>query len=88
MGSQIIASRKGNMKRKITIVIEETGTDGGKGFNVYMSGDKERLGKIPEAEYSPAEIWGSKLFSICTSTLRACGAIKTVNGTPVAADGN
>lgn len=66
--------------RKLMIVIEETGSDGGKGFNVYMAGDKERIGKIDYDQMSPAEFWGSKLFSIVVDVIRRAGAVKTIDG--------
>ena len=66
------------MLRKVTIVIEETGEQGGKGFNVYMGGDSERLlaGIQPE-QMSIAEWWGSKLFSICCHALRQANVINS-----------
>jgi len=56
------------------IVIEETGEHGGKGFNLYLSGDKERVGKVADDQLSPAEFWGSKLFLICASAVQKTGA--------------
>lgn len=67
------------MKRRIEIVIEETGEENGKGFNVYLSGDKERIGKVKEDDMSPAEFWGSKLFLICTNALKQSGAVAKVH---------
>lgn len=73
-------------KRRLMIVIEETGADGGKGFNLYLSGDKERLGTISPDNYSPAEFWASKLFTICCDAVTLAGSVKTVNGVPVPSD--
>lgn len=69
--------------RKIMIVIEETGTDGGQGFNVYLLGDKERFGDktLKAKDLSPAEFWGSKLFNICIDALKQAGVVQTERNT-------
>ncbi len=64
------------MKRKLMIVIEDNGQDGGKGFDVYLAGDKDRIGKIPEEQLGPAEFWGAKLFQICGKIVSDTGAAK------------
>lgn len=64
--------------KKIKIVIEETGSDDGKGFILYMEGDKERIGRISENELGAAEFWGSKLFSICVSAVTKANAVTNV----------
>lgn len=75
------------MKRKLMIVIEEDGTNGGKGFRVYMAGDKERLQKgTPEDQLSPAEFWGLKLFQICVNAINKAGALQTVTSMPGSKD--
>lgn len=60
-------------KRKISLVIEETG---GKNFNFYMEGDKERLSdkSIKESDLGTAEFWALKLFQICIAALKRSGA--------------
>lgn len=58
------------MKRKLMIVIEENGKDDGKGFDVYLDGDVERIDKIDFDQMSPAEFWGIKLFRICGQILQ------------------
>lgn len=78
--------------RKLMIVIEETGQQvpdlpgkpgsGGKGFNVYLAGDKERIGKVPDDQLGTAEYWGSRLFSIVMSVLRQTGAVRTETPMP------
>lgn len=63
------------------IVIEETGLSDGKGFNIYMAGDKERLQQTPriaEDDMSPAEFWGMKLFSIVGNIVVRTGACDQV----------
>jgi len=69
------------------IVIEETG--GGKDgdeFNMYLTGDTERLSTIKDTdEMSPAEFWGSQLFQICQQALVNSGALK--NATIINKDG-
>lgn len=65
--------------KTINIVIQETGEEGGKGFNVYMSGDKDRLvqqGGITEGEMTPAEFWGYKLFGMVVKVLKEAKAVK------------
>lgn len=65
--------------RKLMIVIEETGTDGGKGFITSLKGDTERL-RDPLLKYdelSPAEFWGSRLFDLCAQVLAQTGVAKT-----------
>lgn len=62
--------------RKLMIIIEETGADRGSAFNVYLSGDVERLKELDYDLLSPAEFWGSKLFGICIDTLQNAGVIK------------
>lgn len=63
--------------KKLMIVIEENGQQNGKGFNVYLDGDKERVGTIPKEDLSPAEFWGSKLFEIVLNVMRQTGAVHT-----------
>ena len=63
-------------KRRITIVIEDNGEEGNRGFNLFMDGDKERIGKVPDVELGPAEHWGSKLFMICVNAVRGSGVVK------------
>lgn len=66
-------------RRKVMIVVEETGANDGRGFNVYLSGDKDRIGKIQDVDLSPAEFWGSRLFQICIDACLKAGAVKTVD---------
>lgn len=61
--------------KKLMIVIEES--ENGE-FNCYLSGDKERIGKIPDEHLGPAEFYGSKLFSICIGVLKQSGAVKSI----------
>ena len=63
--------------KKISIVIEEDGSSDGKGFKVYLDGDKHEMKGKKEDEMSPAEFWASKLFMICAHALRTTGAKKT-----------
>jgi hypothetical protein len=62
-------------RRKLMIVIEETDDQGN--FNVYMSGDKERFGHVPDDQLSAVEYWGRALFSICIGMLKESGVIRT-----------
>lgn len=64
--------------RKLMIVIEETEESPGKSFNVYLDGDKERIGTVQESEMSAAEFWGSKLFISCCAIMSQTGVVKTV----------
>lgn len=63
--------------KKISITIEEDGTANGKGFKVYMEGDKEEIKGKKEDELSPAEFWASKLFMICAHALKQSGAAQS-----------
>ncbi len=64
-------------KRKLMIVVEETGTDNGRGFNVYLSGDTERLKTLKnEEDMSPAEFCGSKIFIICADAIKKSGVVQ------------
>lgn len=63
-------------KRKVLLIIEDTGEHEGDGFRFYMGGDKERLnGTLTAEELGPAEFWGSALFNVCVQTLNAAGAL-------------
>jgi len=64
--------------KKVMIIIEETGSDGGAGFNVYLGGDKGRIHKLPNDQLSPAEFWGKKLFEICCHALGQTGVVKSM----------
>lgn len=65
--------------RKLMIVIEDTGTENGKGFQVYLTGDVERLSdkSVKHEDYCPAEYWGMSLMSICAQVLEQTGAMKS-----------
>lgn len=63
--------------KKIMIVVEETGEHDGKGFQVYMAGDVERIGQVPKNELSPAELWGGELMSVCIQVLKQAGVIES-----------
>lgn len=65
-------------RRKVLIVIEETGEYDGMGFNCYLSGDIERLNKTNQRDLSPAEYWGLHLFRICGDVLKQTGASKKI----------
>lgn len=64
--------------KTIMIVIEETGTADGQGFNVYLAGDKERIDQVDPKKYGPAEFWASKLFRICCNVLMETGVVQTM----------
>lgn len=65
-------------KRTVKIVIEEDGTHGGKGFQLYMEGDKERIGVIAQDDLSPAEFWGMALFRLCCNAVVQTGSAERV----------
>lgn len=68
-----------NGRRELRIVIRENGKHNGKGFDVFLDGDIERIGTFEkEDDMSPAEFWGSRLFGIVRDVLADVGAIKTV----------
>lgn len=72
--------------RSLSIMIVENGKGDGQGFDVFLKGDTERLlkfqkqgktmGEVAE-EMSPAEFWGTTLFSLCVDALRQANVIKT-----------
>ena len=62
--------------RTVYIVVEETGADNGKGFNVYLAGDIQRMESIKPNQFSPAEFWGAKFFEMCGDMLANSGSIK------------
>lgn len=68
--------------KKVSIVIEETGEHGGKGFNVYMEGLSQEASNMTTQEQmdklSPADFWGLRLFQICTGILKETGVIHEV----------
>lgn len=65
--------------RKVMIVVEETGANDGRGFNVYLAGDKERINSVEDVDLSPAEFWGKRLFQICIDACIKAGAVKSVD---------
>lgn len=77
------------MNKKVKIVIEETGAraaDGNQPFILYLEGDKERIGKVPDEELSGAEFWGKYLFEICCQVVKETGALKEVHVIPEKGD--
>ena len=61
--------------KKLVIVIEDTADNN---FSVYLGGDKERIGRVPESELTAAEFWGAKLFEIVTGVLKQTGTVQHV----------
>lgn len=69
------------MKRKVMIVVEETGEvmpNGDKKFIVHMTGHIERIGKIPDEQLSAAEFWGSHFFRIIQNVMIQTGVAKEI----------
>lgn len=64
--------------QKISIVFEETGTDQGRAFNVYMTGHMRNLDTVPEKDLGPAEFWAMKGLQAVVAMLKVAGVIKTV----------
>ena len=64
--------------KKLMIVIQETGEHNGKGYNVTLEGDTERLNATPNDQLSPAEFWGKKLFQVCVQVLKDVGAVDNI----------
>jgi len=64
--------------RKISIVFEETGGQGGKAFNVYLSGWDRDIAKVPENDRSPAEWLSFNMMSFVVSLLQKAGVVQTV----------
>ena len=66
-------------KRKISLVFEETGLQGGKAFNFYMTGQDRNIGAVPPDERSAAEWHAYQAFQIYINILAESGMIQTVN---------
>lgn len=67
--------------RKIMLVVEETGernADGSQPFNVYLAGDKERIGYVPKEMLSAAEFWAQSFLGICMGAMKQSGALQTI----------
>ncbi len=65
-----------NKLKKVMIVIEETGTGEGLGYNVYLAGDTAGI-NLPSEEQTAAEFYGAKFFTMIINKLKEIGAIKT-----------
>jgi hypothetical protein len=61
-------------KKKIMIVIEdiESGIDTDN-IQIYLDGDKGRIGRVSNKELSGAEYWASILFEVCANAMRQTG---------------
>lgn len=67
--------------KKVMIVFEETDSNDvnkGQGFNVYLAGEKDRIGKIPTDQLSAAEYWAYHCFQIVIGAINRTGAVKSV----------
>lgn len=70
--------------KRVFIMIQETGKENG--FEVFLGGDVQRLGKVDPKDLSPAEFWGQTLFGTSIELLRKAGVIKSE--TPTYRDNN
>lgn len=50
------------MARKIMIIFEDLENEMKGNFAVYLDGDKQRIGEIPDNELSSVEFWAMKVF--------------------------
>lgn len=60
--------------KKVFIVIQETPGDG-TGIQLFMGGDIERIGKVPDKDLTAAEFWGNACFGTAVKLLRDSGVI-------------
>ena len=67
------------MGKRVCIVFEETGEQGGKGFHMYLEGLSPEACKMTTEEQmnklSPADFWGMRMFQICTGIMKDTGVI-------------
>lgn len=71
------------MGKKVYIVFEETGEQGGKEFAVYMEGITEKMKTIKDPVQqtnllSPAEFWGLRMFQHVTEILAEVGVVQKI----------
>lgn len=65
-----------NKKKKVMITIEEDKSPDGKEiFKIYLDGDADRIGKIPNDQLKPFEYFGGALYNICIGSLQQSGYI-------------
>lgn len=70
------AAKSTYVKQRISIVFEDTGEDGGHGFNVYLEGHTRNFFKIKEEDRSGAEFWAARSMEIVVSVLKEAGVVK------------
>lgn len=58
--------------KKVFIVIQEGDGDS---IKVFMGGDIERIGKVPDKDLTAAEFWGNACFGTAVKLLRDSGVI-------------
>lgn len=56
--------------KRISIVLEETPDES---FRIFVEGDVERIGNIPENELTDAEYWAAILYENCIEHLKYAG---------------
>jgi len=74
------------MRKRISIVFEETDADDGAGFNVFLEGFSEERRKAIRTmsreeqleKLSRAEFWALRCFEITVGAINQTGAIRTV----------
>lgn len=62
--------------KKISIVFEETDSEGG--FQCYVAGLDRDIRDLPDEQLSPAEYWASTMFMLVGQSLQQSGIVQTV----------
>lgn len=78
-----IAKEEKKKLRKIMIVVEDK-EDGR--FSVYLDGDKERIGAIPDPQLTPTEFWAGQIIRQAQKIMMSAGVVKGMR-TPGFVDG-
>lgn len=70
------------MGKRVCIVFQETGEQGGKAFETFLEGLSPEALKMTTEEQlnklSPADFWGLRMFQICAGMLRDSGVVVDV----------
>jgi hypothetical protein len=66
------------MRKKLSIVFEETSNHEGTSFNCYVSGFDRDISHLKDEELTPAEYWCATMFTLVGSALQDAGVVKNV----------
>ena len=65
----------GKIHRKISIVIFDTGPNS---YSFRLEGDTDRIGKVPESMYTPAEKWAAGMMILMQRAVKQSGMPHTI----------